>query len=664
MLTSDVLSQLSTLKKEIRANTDTAQGTVRGTAGRYGFVSLDDGRDAFLNPEQMDRLFHGDRIEVAVTQNEKEQFEAKVEKLIHSPLKQVAGRYCVKGKGHFVIYETQQHSRWIFVPPKARSNAKDGNYVTARITQHPYESGKAQARITSDIGKETNADTARQFTLAMFQLFDNFPKDVQEQAQTLQKQAFDEKSNAKRSDLRHLPFVTIDSTNTKDMDDALTIITTEDGWELTVAIADPSSEINIDSPLDNIAQRRGQTIYLPGKSVPMLPESLSLERYSLLSGQDRPALACKLTINSAGKVSNYLFESAIISSKAKLSYQQVSALLNGKTYQAAPQLDDIEPFKEQLVALKNCANALKQYRQKNQLVTENKSDYILIVNEEGKLASIEKIDRTDAHIIVEESMIATNQSAGHLLAQHNPSKTKAGLFSAHPGYREERREDIEKLLKEALGEDYIGDNNKLENYVKTIRLLQSDSKHERIFSIQQRFHQGSEPSSTPSPHFGLGAEYYATITSPIRRYQDLYNQRVIHKILEEKKPTNLRNKQIDRLKESIANSRNASRLMEQWLIADYMQDKIGQTFTAYIALLTNQGIGIRLRDNDIEGFIVGIKEDKENPEAPFDKISFNNQRMELTWNETALFLDQDVEVKLTTVDMDKRKLVFDWVNRP
>ena len=664
MLSSDILSQLSTLKKEIRANTDTAQGTVRGTAGRYGFVCLDDGRDAFLNPEQMNRLFHEDRIEVTVTQNSKEQLEAKVEKLIHSPLKQVAGRYCIKGKGHFVIYETQQHSRWIFVPPKARANAQDGNYVTARITQHPYESGKAQARIINDIGKETNVKTARQFTLAMFQLFDHFPKDAQEQAQTLQRQAFDEQPDSKRTDLRQLPFVTIDAASTKDMDDALTITATADGWDLSVAIADPSSEIKVDSPLDNIAQRRGQTIYLPGKPVPMLPESLSLERYSLLSGQDRPALVCKLTIDKTGKINNYLFESATIASKAKLSYQQVSALLNGNTYQTAPQLDNSEPFKEQLIELKRCADALRQYRKDNQLATENKPDYMLILNAEGKLASIEKIDRTDAHIIVEEAMIATNQSAGHLLAQHNPSKTKAGLLSIHPGYREERREDIEKLLREILGEDYIGDSNKLENYVKTIRLLHSDSKYERFISIQQRFHQGSELSSTPSPHFGLGAKYYATVTSPIRRYQDLYNQRVIHRILEDKRPVTLRNKQIDRLKESISNSRNASRLMEQWLIADYMQDKIGQTFSAYIALLTNQGIGVRLCDNDIEGFIAGIKEDQKNPQAPFDKISFNNQRMELTWNETALFLDQQLEVKLTAVDMDKRKLVFDWIERP
>ncbi|MEO0443372.1 MAG: hypothetical protein AAFZ92_06475, partial [Pseudomonadota bacterium] len=167
MLSKDALSQLSSLKKEIRASKDVAQGTVRGTSGRFGFVSLEDGREAFLNPEQMDRVFHGDRVEVNITQNDKQQLEAKIEKLLFSPLKQLAGRYCIKGKGYFIVYEQQQHSRWIFVPPKLRANAKDGDYVTARITQHPFDKeGKAQAKVTGTIGADVNLTNARKYALA------------------------------------------------------------------------------------------------------------------------------------------------------------------------------------------------------------------------------------------------------------------------------------------------------------------------------------------------------------------------------------------------------------------------------------------------------------------------------------------------------------------
>ena len=659
MLSSDVLSQLSTLKKEIRANKDTAQGTVRGTSGRYGFVTLDDGRDAFLNPEQMDRLFHGDRIEVEVTQNEKEQYEAKVEKLIHSPLKQLAGRYCIKGKGHFIIYETQQYSRWVFVPPKARANAKDGHYVTGRIIQHPFENGKAQAKITQNIGLETDINTARQYSLAMFQLFENFPKDVLEQTEQLQQQPILQ-GNDSRKDLRQQPFITIDSANTKDMDDALSIEATKDGWQLAVAIANPSSEIPWDSPLDTIASRRGQTIYFPGKPVPMLPETLSTERYSLISGEERLALVCHLSVNHSGEVASYHFEEAVIQSHAKLSYTQVAALLKEQPYKAAPQLDDASPFKEQLLTLKRCADALHQYRANHQLVTDNKSDTILILNGQGTLASIETVERTLAHTIVEEAMIATNQAAGHFLAQHSTPEKRAGLFMVHPGYRDERREDIEKLLAEKLGEQFAHSTQELVNYISNIRQLQSDDSHASLLAIQLRFNQGSEPSSQPGAHFGLGAQYYATITSPIRRYQDLYNQRVIQAILHKQTPRVLKSRQIEKLKESNGNSRSASRFIEQWLIADYMEDKIGQVFDGYIALLTNQGVGIRLLETEIEGFVAGKKENKDKPEEAYDKISFNNQRMELTWNDKPLYLEQKVQVKLVAVDGNKKKLAFEW----
>ncbi len=669
MLSGDILSQLSTLKKEIKESRDTAQGTVRGTSGRYGFVTLDDGRDAFLKPEVMDHVFHGDRVEVLVstkkTEN-KEQYEAKLEKLLYSPMKQLAGRYCIRGKGHFVIVEQQQHTRWIFVPPKLRANAKDGHYVTARITQHPFETGKSQARIMSDIGVEVNVDNARKFSLALHQQFENFPKDIVDEAQALQSvaigidttnEAGSTNKSTDRIDLTNIDFVTIDSAGTRDMDDALAIEQTDDGWTLLVAIANPGSEIRANSPLDNIAFKRAQTLYLPGKPVSMLPEALSTERYSLIANQDRLALVIKLAIDKNGKTVNAEFVSALVRSKAKLSYPQVSALLNEQDFSAQPHLTDITPFKAQLMQLQACTKALYDYRTNNQLATHNRDDFALILNNAGKLTSIEKLERTVAHRIVEEAMIITNQRAGQFLASHD-----VGLFTSQTGFKNERQEDINKLLIEALGEESVGDMNNLNDYIAVIKLLQEDEKHQALLAKQQRFQKASELSLQPTSHFTLGANYYATITSPIRRYQDLYNQRAIHQILANKQASRLRPKQLEHLKEAINFSRSASRLVEQWLIADYMQNKIGEIFSGYIALLTNQGVGVRLHNTGIEGFIAARKEDKSNPEAQFDKVSFNNQRMELTWNEKPLNLDQNVNIKLVAVDMEKKKLSFEWVN--
>ena len=152
MLNSNALEQLSQLKQEIRANKDFAQGVVRGSKGRFGFVILDDEREAFLNPDQMQKVFPGDRVEVSLSKNEKDQYEATLEKLISSELKEFVGSYLDRGKAHFVVPDVHMLSRWIFLPPKNRSGAKAGDLIRCKITRHPFQDGKSQAKVIAIIG--------------------------------------------------------------------------------------------------------------------------------------------------------------------------------------------------------------------------------------------------------------------------------------------------------------------------------------------------------------------------------------------------------------------------------------------------------------------------------------------------------------------------------
>ena len=661
MFSSDQLSQLSQLKQDIRSNRDIQQGIVRGTSGRYGFVTLDDGRDAFLNPEQMERVFPGDKVEVEVKtieQNGKEQYEASLEKLIESPASYLSGRYRVRGKGHFIATDLPHFSRWIFIPPKDRAKCEDGHYASAKITRHPFKDGKAQAKILKNIGSADTDYIERLYTTEKYQLNKPTPKPVQEQAQTLLEKVITPEHYPDHQDLSHLPFVTIDSAATRDMDDALTIEATETGWRLHVAIADPGADVERKSALDQYALERGQTVYFPGKPLPMLPESLSIERYSLKPNEKRLGLVFQCDINTAGEISDASFIPAIVCSHAKLSYAQVAALIEGQEFDTPDHLSDATPFKEQLLALHSCALALHQYREQHCIVTENKADFALFLNEKGKLSSIEKIERNCAHIIVEEAMLATNRYAGEFLAQH-----KTGLFIHHRGYREERRPDIEALLTEKTGST-IENTHELAPFVHTVKALQGNNDWHYLVSVQQRFLEASQFCNTPAPHFGLGFQYYATVTSPIRRYQDLHNQRLIHALLKGQAASTLGDKPLEKLQNTVSDSRDAVRFMEQWLISDYMREHIGKTFTGTVSLLTNQGVGIRLNDTGIEGFIAAKRPDKKNPDITADKISFNNQRMELLWNNQPVMLDQTVSVTLTGIDESRKKLELYWVDMP
>ncbi len=643
MLSSNQLSQLNQLKEDIRAKRDLACGVVRATSGRYGFINLDDGREVYLSPEQMERVLPGDKVEVEVIQNDRDQSEATLQKLISSSTKFLCGQYRVRGKGHFIAAEDNQLNRWIFIPPKGRGKAQDGDYITAKLTQHPYKDGRAQAIITKNIGNGNTDHIERLYSVAKFQLHDHFNKDTFDEAEALFNQ--ENLSNNHLQDLRELRLITIDSAGTRDMDDALAITSKEDGWHLSVAIAGPGFEITNNSTIDKTARKRGQSVYFADKSIPMLPEKLATDRYSLQCDKERVALVFSCEISHKGECSNIKFTPAIVKSDAKLSYTQVAAILNDTPYNAPEHLSDASAFTEELQQLQACSKALYEYRETHFVVHEHKPDFSLILNEKGKLESIQKMERNCAHTIVEECMLLTNRCAGNFLAQHN-----TGIFIHHKGFRQERRDNIEALLSEKTGADIVN-TAELQGYLKTIKTLQQNTDYQPLLAIQQRFLEPSVLNHQPSPHFGLGFEHYATITSPIRRYQDLYNQRAIYRILCGESSDTLQEKEIEQLQDSLNNGRHAVTYMNQKLICDYLQSKMGQTFTGTISLLTNQGVGVRLNDTGIEGFIPATKD---------DKISFNNQRMELTWNKRDIMLEQTVDVTLNSIDTSREKPVFSW----
>ncbi len=649
-----LFNELSQIKEAIRSNTDYMEGTVRSTSGRFGFAILDDGREAFINPDQMSRVFHGDRIEVIVTLNEREQHEAQLNKLLHSSLKEVVGRYMVKGKGHFIVCEGELNPIWLFVPPKARKGAQDGDFVCGVVTQHPFKTGKSQAKVTDILGNPQTPFIERAYTLAKFQLSEQYPEKVIAQVNELISKSDYPNTDHDHS---HLPFVTIDSQATRDMDDALCIEALDDGWLLSIAIANPSSEIALGSPLDRYMTEQAHTLYFLGKNLPMMPDSLSTERYSLMPQQKRPALVCQLRISAEGAITEPTFFISQICSQAKLSYQQVSALLNGEAFEAANILDDAQPFLEPLQQLQACTQAMNRYRHEHSIVLDNREDFCFHTNSKGQIERIEPSEKTIAHTMVEEAMLAINHCAGILLSEHN-----AGIHNTHDGFKAERRADIEALLKEKLNIEFT-DTSLLNDYRHIMQhLIQNDNQ--AMLSICQRFLQPGELSDEPKPHFGLGIEHYAMVSSPIRRYQDFYNHHMLIKILSQQELANKANTKLDTIKSALLKNKEAIRFLENRLICIFLSQRIGEHFKAKITMLSNQGIGIRLLDSGIEGFVQAKKPNKKKTEQAHDKLSFNNQRMELKWNECDVLLDTEIDVILTEIDHSMNRLAFQWPNAP
>ncbi|MEX1032901.1 MAG: VacB/RNase II family 3'-5' exoribonuclease [Cellvibrionaceae bacterium] len=649
MLNPDALQQLSQLKKSIEESKDIAEGVVRGTQNRFGFVALDDGREAFLPPEEMQRVLPGDRVKVSLTENDKKKHEAKLEKLIASDLKEFVGRYVEKGKNHFVCADHPQLSRWFFVPPSQRKNFKSGDFASGRIVRHPFGDGKAQIKITAKIGKADDIGIERQYMIHKHKLATDWNDAALQQAKAISKEAVDHDVD-EREDLRDLHFVTIDAESTQDMDDALYAEVSENGWTLYAAIADPAAGVDPGTPLDIAARERASSVYFPGLSLPMFPVELSQGKFSLFPEVERPALVCKQHISPVGEIVDFSFSNALIRSRHKLSYQQVADFLEKDNTSAIP-----EGTAELLRHLHAIAKARNGYRSEHHVVLDDKADYVFRLNKQQKIESIELRQTTLAHQVVEEAMLATNCSAGAFLAAIGSQGDEAGggLFSSHAGFRLERLQEIEQLLKKDKPELDNAGLAELENYRRLIRALQQDTADSLLLATLKRRLQPARISTEPGPHFGLGFAHYATVTSPIRRYQDLHNQRIIKRQLaqeQQQKGLDGQTSLANELQSRIANNRQACRQLEHWLLCEFMAKQVGREFDAKVVSVGSQGILVKLLETSAESFIT-LRNGNSRPK-------YDSLRMTLTDDNRHFHLEQELRVKLNKVDLPAKQMHF------
>lgn len=649
MLNKDALQQLSQLKTTLRTSKDMAQGMVRTTTKRFGFVKLDDGREAFIDPDQMMRVLPDDRIEVEVITNSKNQLEARLEKLLDSPLREFVGRYVVKGPAHFVEPDLPLFNRWLFIPPQERKNCQEGDYIYCAIARHPFHNeGKGQVRVISRLGKADEPGVESRYITAKYNLPCEWTQTALDQTKAINWTPLVQEPE--QEDLTHLPFITIDAETTRDMDDALYIQANDSGWELITAIADPTRHIAFDSPLEQAARERGNTVYLLGQSITMLPVELSHDTYSLVAEQKRPVLTCRMQIAANGTITDYTFGEATIRSQHKLSYQGVHDFLSGD----GAAIEIPESIKVLLQELQKFTSTRSDYRLENALVMEEKPDYFYVLNEQKKIDRIEKRLRNTAHRLVEEAMLATNICAGNFFTQH----PGYGMFSSHVGFRPERLEDAVALIKEDKPNYNVGNLTQLENFqrlIKTLRLnTDNDSNNFALQSVLQRMLQAGALSFEAQAHFGLGFAAYATVTSPIRRYQDFYNHLAIKRILHQQPALTFNT--LEKLQEQLAMGRTACRQLELWLCCQYMSNKIGNVYAGAITQINSAGIGVRLDDIGVEGF--ALLADKEAGIKP----AFDARRLSLTLKDKTYRLDEKVFVMLNAVDVEKRRIALQIID--
>ncbi|MGM0521688.1 MAG: exoribonuclease II [Pseudomonadota bacterium] len=586
-------SVLASLKQQIRDTTPRAEGVIKATEKGFGFLETDDGESYFVPPPAMKQVLHGDRVEAVIHENgDKKSVEP--EKLIEQGLERFIARV-QKREGRLAVVPDHPSIRNVL---KARiknsldeNTIADGDWVVARLVRHPLKENDRGffSQIDELVAKSDDPAVPWRVTLARHALEQECPDAGSEWPM------HDE--GLVREDLTAEAFFTIDNEKTRDMDDALHVVPREEGgWRMCVAIADPTAYVEEGHAADLEARTRAFTVYLPGQNVTMLPEQLADDLCSLWEGKERPALACTLDINADGSLGDYRFFAATVKSHAKLAYDNVSDWFDGQG-DWAPE----DGIGEQLKALRDLTLARTQWREEHALVFKDRPDYVFDLDEAGNVLNVRTEERRIANRMIEESMIAANACCADFLAQH----IGHGIFNVHRAFEPEKAEAAQEFLagqeinveREALTE--------LPRYKELKREL--ESRDDAWLDARLRRFQGfTNMSAQPGPHFGLGLTAYATWTSPIRKYGDMVNHRLIKRVLKgEQAPAEASQQLTEQLTERRRLNRMAERDVKDWLYVRYLTPAAQNqdTFDAEIMAINRGGMRVRLLDNGATAFV-------------------------------------------------------------
>jgi exoribonuclease-2 len=582
---------LAQLKQQLHSQTPRVEGVVKGTEKGFGFLEVDGQKSYFIPPPYMKKVMHGDRVS-ATLHTEKDREIAEPETLIEPFLSRFVGRVQKRDDRLSIVPDHPLLKDAIQCRPARglNHNFQAGDWAVAEMCRHPLKGDRGfNADLTQFITDGEDHLAPWWVTLARH----NLEKEAPEMIAISEPDA-----SLPREDLTALNFVTIDSASTEDMDDALFVQDNGDGsLQLTIAIADPTAYVEQGSPLDEIARKRAFTNYLPGFNIPMLPRDLSDNLCSLRPNQRRPVLACRVTIGADGALADDIrFFAAEIESKAKLVYDEVSDWLEGIAGWQ-PSSDDIA---QQITLLKRVCDVRNSWRHQHALVFKDRPDYRFVLGEKGEVLEIVTEQRRSANRIVEECMIASNVCAAIVLRD----RLGFGIYNVHTGFDPLLVEQAVTVLQangvEADAEKLLT----LEGFCELRRHLDSQPT-QFLDSRIRRSQTYAEISTTPGPHYGLGLEAYATWTSPIRKYGDMVNHRLLKAIIAEQSAEKPQDEVTVQLAERRRLNRMAERDVGDWLYARYLKDKAGtdERFNAEIIDVTRGGLRVRLLDNGAVAFI-------------------------------------------------------------
>ncbi|MDD7667246.1 MAG: ribonuclease R, partial [Dialister sp.] len=620
--------------------------------GRFGFlITDDDHEDVYISDRDHLNAVNNDTVEVKTMKSEtgRHNTEGRVMKVLERANDTFVCTYEMLKDGGEAVPIDEKVDMYIEIPEGQEMDATTGARVIVEVTRWPGEWTDAEGRVTEVIGYKGDKGLDIDIIVAQHRLPHEFSEKVLDEAENLPRDIRMEKG---LTDFRALPIVTIDGPDSKDLDDAVYCEKKANGhFELSVHIADVSRYVTKGSLLDDEAYRRGTSVYLADRVIPMLPFQLSNDLCSLNHDEDRYAMSCVMDVSPDGKVKTELVTPSIVRVARRCNYPEIN-----KAFHEGIMPEDLSHFMPMLQDLKECADALRTDRTRRGALDFDFPEYKVILDEEGTPLRIEKRIRSDAEKMIEDAMIAANEAVARFLEKTGHTS----IYRVHEHPDEEKLNSLKRLIA-IMGLDL---SIPKDPEPKDIQKLLETVKGEDIEAVVQVMTLRSLPqacySTENAGHFGIASECYTHFTSPIRRYPDLMVHRLIRQAISDglskaelKKQTEFLLRAADHCSETEQNATDTERDVDDLKMTEYMVPFVGEPFDAHVTGITRFGVFVGL-DNGVEGLVhIDSMDD--------DEYIYQEDTMTLKGRFSGTTYSMGMPVRVTLVKADKERREVDFI---
>lgn len=630
------------------------EGTFIGHPKGFGFVEIEgEDNDVFIPEDCTGTAMHQDKVRVIITKEPQEgkRREGIVVKVLERGMTQIVGTYENSRDFGFVVSDNPKFSRDVFIPRKDSQGIKDGDKVVVEITSYGSKNRNPEGKIVENLGSCRAPGTDILAIVKSFGIPSEFPDKVIRQADRVPDHVLDADRDG-RLDLRHLQTVTIDGEDAKDLDDAVTL-TKENGiYHLGVHIADVSNYVQGGSALDREALRRGTSVYLVDRVIPMLPRRLSNGICSLNQGEDRLALSCLMDIDAQGNVISHKIAETVICVDRRMTYTAVKKILEGDGDLRREYQDFVPLFHH----MKELSAILRKKRSNRGSIDFDFPESKVFLDEMGRPVEIKAYEQNVATKIIEDFMLLANET----VAKEYCEREIPFLYRTHENPDSDK---MEKVLTFIRNQDIPVHKSHEEitplEVQEILNEIEGEPTEPLISRLLLRSMKQARYTTGCSGHFGLAAKHYCHFTSPIRRYPDLQIHRIIKETIrgrmnQEKKMyyAQILGDVADKTSTLERRAEEVERETVKLKKAEYMETRLGQNYEGIISGVTGWGLYVEL-PNTVEGLVhISTLMD--------DYYQFDEEAYCLVGEKTGhtYRLGQKVTVKVSQVDLSTKSIDF------